>query len=244
MKFWVDNADSKISVKNVFSTLIRRLVLKTKSGLSTSRVDAMIQLSLPGCGPGEKTEEKNFSSISTAKDIGTPASLIGSLGKFSGKIQPTCKGQLISCTYQLNVTGEVDGCACCDGHPFVYTNIEILAPERVLVFQQKFMFLKRSKKKLELLKKNLREKLLLVEELLLETILKNLWLEVKLLRKSLITLHQEILISKHLFQSLLVPVSNISVQQSLLSLSTLNHLKSRKLTWKKTNFCKTKNREF
>lgn len=77
----------------------------------------------------------NF-DLNQARDIGTPGNLGGALGEFAGKIQQTCNGKLINVAYELHIIAEVDGCLCCTPHPYVYTPIEILAPERVLVFQQ------------------------------------------------------------------------------------------------------------
>eukprot|EP00345_Euplotes_harpa_P007592 CAMPEP_0168321460 /NCGR_PEP_ID=MMETSP0213-20121227/2287_1 /TAXON_ID=151035 /ORGANISM="Euplotes harpa, Strain FSP1.4" /LENGTH=130 /DNA_ID=CAMNT_0008323121 /DNA_START=773 /DNA_END=1165 /DNA_ORIENTATION=- len=97
----------------------------------------MIVLPVPGCQAGEKFEEDKIVQfdLSKAMDIGTPANLSGALGEFSGRIQQTCNGQLITVCYELHVVADIDGCLCCDPPPFVFAPIEILAPERVLMFQ-------------------------------------------------------------------------------------------------------------
>ncbi|CAI2368107.1 unnamed protein product [Moneuplotes crassus] len=136
MKFRIDNSDCKISISKIKATLKRKLFLKCRDGLSTYRENVMIALPLPGCAAGEKIDEKVVKfDLNKARDIGTPAGLAGSLGEFAGKIQQTCNGSLINCSYELHVTAEVSGCVCCESHPSVYAPIEILAPERVLVFQ-------------------------------------------------------------------------------------------------------------
>jgi hypothetical protein len=137
MRFNIDNSNSKIGIKTVKAVLKRKLFLKTNSGLSTYRETNMITLPLPGCDKEQKIDEKIVRfDLSVARDIGTPANLGAALAEFAGKIQQTCNGSLITCQYELHIIAEVDGCVCCENQPFVYAPIEILAPERVLVFQQ------------------------------------------------------------------------------------------------------------
>jgi len=97
----------------------------------------MITLALPGWAAGEKVDEKivNF-DLNQAKDIGAPGNLGGVLSEFVGKIQPSVNGNYMNVSYELWIIAEIDGCICWSSHPFVYTPIEILAPERVLAFQQ------------------------------------------------------------------------------------------------------------
>lgn len=48
MKFFIDNTEAKIGIKQVKAVLMRKLVLQTNSGLTTSRQTNMITLPLPG----------------------------------------------------------------------------------------------------------------------------------------------------------------------------------------------------
>lgn len=137
MRFNIDNTNSKVGIKQVKAILKRRLFLKTNTGLATYRETNMITLPLPGCKSGDKIDEKIVQfDLNQAKDVGTPPNLGGALAEFAGKIQQTCNGRLIDVKYELHILVEIDGCVCCENQPFVYTPIEILAPERVLIFQQ------------------------------------------------------------------------------------------------------------
>lgn len=137
MKFNVDCTDLKTNLNNVKAFLKRKLYLRTRHGMHTARETKMIELPLPGCDKGGKIEDRAVKfDLSQAHDIGTPANLSGALGEYAGKIQQTCNGQLITVSYELHVKAEVDGCLCYETHPFVYAPIEILAPERQLMFYQ------------------------------------------------------------------------------------------------------------
>ena len=97
----------------------------------------MISMEVPGIQAGEKMEEDKIVQfdLNKAYDIGTPENLVGALGEFGGKIQQTCNGQLIIVSYELHVIGKVDGCVCCAPSPYVFAPIEILAPEKNIMFQ-------------------------------------------------------------------------------------------------------------
>jgi len=137
MRFSIDNKQCKAKLSQVEAILKRKLFLRCKNGMTTFKEDNMIKLPLPGCEAGGEVEEKIVKfDLNLAQDHGTPANLAGALGEFAGKIQGTCNGQLITVSYELHVIAKVDGCMCCSTHPFVYAPIEILAPERVLVFTQ------------------------------------------------------------------------------------------------------------
>jgi hypothetical protein len=98
--------------------------------------DDLITLPITGCKPGEKIDEKVVQlDLRNARDSGTPSIIEGSLAEFAGKIQQTCNGRLIDVTYELHITAVMNGCVCCDSYPFVLLPIEILAPERVMVFE-------------------------------------------------------------------------------------------------------------
>lgn len=73
--------------------------------------------------------------MNNCRDIGTPTQLAGALGEYAGKVQQTCNGRLVTVAYELHVIADVDGCLCCENPPFVYSAIEILAPEKLIVFQ-------------------------------------------------------------------------------------------------------------
>jgi hypothetical protein len=137
MKFNIDNSNSKVGISVVNAILKRKLYLKCRNGLATYRETNMITLPLTGCSPGDKIDEKVVQfDLNAAKDIGTPANLGGALAEFAGKIQQTCNGQLINVKYELHISAVIDGCLCCDNNPYVFTPIEILAPERLLIFMQ------------------------------------------------------------------------------------------------------------
>jgi hypothetical protein len=137
MKFNIDNSNSEVGISVVNAILKRKLFLKCRNGLATYRETNMITLPLTGCSPGDKIDEKIVQfDLNSAKDIGTPANLGGALAEFAGKIQQTCNGQLIDVKYELHISAVIDGCLCYDNNPYVFTPIEILAPERLLIFTQ------------------------------------------------------------------------------------------------------------
>lgn len=138
MKFSADLESCKIDVTSLKAVLMRRLRLTTRSGRHKSRKNPMIVVPVQGVQKGDKTSDDIIVTfdMNQAKDLGTPAHLQGNLGEFAGRIQQTCNGQLISCTYELNIVAEINGCLCCDAHPTAMIPIEILAPEQVIAFVQ------------------------------------------------------------------------------------------------------------
>lgn len=137
LKFSINNKDCKININHVFAILRRKLLLRCNNGASVSKIDDIITIPLAGCVAGEEVEEKVVKlDLNLAQDLGTPVNLSGAFGEFAGKIQGTCNGKLINVSYELHIVTKVDGCLCFTPHPFVYAPIEILAPERVLVFAQ------------------------------------------------------------------------------------------------------------
>ena len=71
----------------------------------------MVSLPLPGCGAGEKLENKVVQfNLNEVMDSGTPANLSGALGEFAGKVQQTCNGSLINVSYELHIIVDMDGC--------------------------------------------------------------------------------------------------------------------------------------
>ena len=74
--------------------------------------------------------------LNKIKDVGTPSKLKGSLGEFGGKIQQTWTGQLINSKYDLHIICIRSGCVFSDPNPRIIVPIEILAPEKIIAFQQ------------------------------------------------------------------------------------------------------------
>ena len=136
INFSIDNSDCKNGIEKIRAVLKRKLQLKTLNGLTTYRDQPMVSLPLPGCGAGEKLENKVVQfNLNEVMDTGTPANLSEALGEFAGKVQQTCNGSLINVSYELHIIVDMDGCMWYESNPFVYTPIEILAPERMIVFQ-------------------------------------------------------------------------------------------------------------
>lgn len=135
MRFSLDLSNFSNTVTTFKCELQRKLQLRSKSGLSTYRKHSVISLPVNGVEAGEKTDQEKIVQfdLSQALDMGTPANLVGALGDFAGKIQQTCNGQLITSQYELYVTAMVDGCICCEQLPYVFTPIEVLAPQRVSI---------------------------------------------------------------------------------------------------------------
>lgn len=111
VKFTADLSNCKADVLTLDCELKRLLTLRTKSGYETSRITNMICLPVNGVQAGEKIEHEKVVQfdLNYALDLGTPANLTGALGDFAGKIQQTCNGQLVNCSYELHVTADIDG---------------------------------------------------------------------------------------------------------------------------------------
>jgi hypothetical protein len=101
--------------------------------MTTLKKHSLISMPVNGVEAGKKIEGERIVQfdLNQCLDLGTPANLTGALGDFAGKIQQTCNGQLVQSTYELHVIADCDGCLCCDAPPFVFTPIEVLAPQRV-----------------------------------------------------------------------------------------------------------------
>lgn len=137
MKCTLDNTKSNLSVDDVSCYLKRILTLTTRKGQTKVVRTTMMKQVIGGVKKGEKSEERMVEfDLNMAKDDGTPKKLQGSLGEFAGKIQQTCSGQLIRVHYELEMEVDFVGCRCCDPDPEAILPIEIVAPEKVIVFQQ------------------------------------------------------------------------------------------------------------
>lgn len=136
MKCILDNSESSLSVNKVTCSLIRVLTLNTAKGESKVLTSTIIKQVLGGVKGKEKSEEKTIElDLNQAKDDGTPHSLQGSLGEFSGKLQQSCTGELIRCHYELQMKAEFSGMRCFEEDPKCDIPIEVIASEKVILFQ-------------------------------------------------------------------------------------------------------------
>lgn len=135
MRFNADLSMCKVDVIALKAVLKRNLTLRTRQGNHNYRINPMITVPSKGVRAGDKSEDiVAIFDLSKATDLGTPSYLTGSLGEFAGKIQQTCNGTLVSCTYELQVMAEIDGTICCDQNPTAALPVEILAPEKMIAF--------------------------------------------------------------------------------------------------------------
>ena len=93
----------------------------------------MIVVPVQGVGKVEKTKDDIIFifNMNIVMDLGTPSHLLEAPEEFAGKIQQNCNGELITCSYDLDITAEFSGCICCDVHPTAMIQIEILTPEGI-----------------------------------------------------------------------------------------------------------------
>ena len=114
---------------------MRNLHLSTRKGQSKLISSKICTQSAGGSiAVGEKFEEPRLVTfdLSQAQDSGTPSQLASNLGPYAGKIQQTCNGKLINCSYRFALIANVSG--CCSTDPTVEQPIEILAPEQIIQF--------------------------------------------------------------------------------------------------------------
>ena len=95
----------------------------------------MILIKTKGCEK-ETTENdiKVEMDLTKSKDLGFQVALAGDLGQFAGKVQQNCNGTLINCSYDLQVTAQMDGSMLCAENPTASIPIEIIAPDVNLAF--------------------------------------------------------------------------------------------------------------
>lgn len=94
--------------------ITRDITLKTRNGHSCHRSQKMMTVPVKGCEKNQKTEQDIIVTfdLNLALDVGTPNNLMGALGEYAGKIQQSCNGNLISCSYELHATADMDGTIC------------------------------------------------------------------------------------------------------------------------------------
>ena len=81
-----------------------------------------------------KNDIKVEMDLTKSMDPGFPMVLAGDLGQFAGKVQQNCNGTLINCSYDLQVTAQMDGSMLCAKNPTASIPIEIIAPDKNLAF--------------------------------------------------------------------------------------------------------------
>ncbi|EGR30054.1 hypothetical protein IMG5_143480 [Ichthyophthirius multifiliis] len=116
----IDNSECDLAVKSLECTFKKILKLKSDSGHETVIIKIIQIRDFPGC-PARQTamnENRRQASIQLLAENGT-------------LIQPSTKGQLVNCQYQLKVECKLEGCTCCSNVPDVEVPICLVSPPAI-----------------------------------------------------------------------------------------------------------------
>jgi len=118
----VDNSKCGLEIPHLKVTLSRFLEFKDKDGIRQNKSDCVMQ--------------KNYEGVKAKHEaLGEKARKLEFIFKDTdGDLEPTCNGNLIKCTYNLDCSAPFDAiCGCCGNTPYVFFRFMILRNVKVPV---------------------------------------------------------------------------------------------------------------
>jgi hypothetical protein len=114
----VDNSQCKLAVKNLRASLKCRISLQDSAGDHKERTEAVFSRDFDGVAALQSAigDQRRSYSIPLVNNQTHKAFL------------PSTNGQLIKCTFTLEVLADMEGCTCCAQHPKVEVPVTIFAP--------------------------------------------------------------------------------------------------------------------
>ena len=83
---------------------MRKISLATRSGRRAYKIDKIFTVPGRGCSKGTKTEQDYIViDMNVVSDQCNTANFGGGLGEPAGRIQQSCNGSLINCSYEFHV---------------------------------------------------------------------------------------------------------------------------------------------
>ncbi|KAL4437943.1 hypothetical protein ABPG74_001114 [Tetrahymena malaccensis] len=113
----IDNSQCDLAITNLQCSLNKRLRLTSNSGREYLITKQVCRRDFQGVGAHQTATDSNRRSCEV--------NLVGTNGTV---IQPSTRGRLVNCEYNLNILANLEGCICCSDKPEVTVPISIVSP--------------------------------------------------------------------------------------------------------------------